>query len=49
MNDWTIAERRDKVFLEDKFGNRIVVSRDNAIEIWRVLNKWIEANAEKEC
>ena len=42
---WQLFERKERVYLQDNFGTKIVLSPANAREVWQVLNKWIERNA----
>jgi len=43
--DWELIERHGWVYLQDRFGTKIVLEVNNAREVWQVLNKWIERNA----
>jgi len=43
--NWQLFERKGRIYLQDNFGTKIVLSPANAREVWQVLNKWIERNA----
>lgn len=46
--DWELIERKNWVYLQDGFGTKIVLSPQNAREVWQALNKWVWRNAEAE-
>lgn len=46
--DWELIERKNWVYLQDGFGTKIVLSPQNAREVWQALNKWVWRNAEVE-
>lgn len=46
--DWELIERKNWVYLQDEFGTKIVLSPQNAREVWQALNIWIERNAREE-
>lgn len=45
---WILHERKNWVYLQDEFGTKIVLSPQNAREVWQALNIWIERNAREE-
>ena len=47
-DNWQLFERKGWVYLQDNFGTKIVLSPANARDVWQVLNKWVERNAEVE-
>lgn len=51
--DWELYPRKDgsvclQDFLADPPHMRIVLTDAEALEVWRVLNKWVERIAEAE-
>lgn len=47
--DWTLIERHGLLYLNKYgYGVEIVLSPQNAREVWQALNIWIERNAEVE-
>ena len=50
--DWELYPCKGKVYLQDLSQNfvprRIVLTEADALEVWRVLNIWIERNARVE-
>ena len=51
--DWELYPRKDgRVSLQDSLADAprfwIVLTDAEALEVWRVLNKWVERNAEVE-
>ena len=46
--DWELYPCRGKVPIQDFTHSKIVLTYADALEVWRVLNKWIERNAEVE-
>ena len=50
--DWELYPRDGNVYLQDLSQNfvprRIVLTEADALEVWRVLNKWVERNAREE-
>ena len=43
--NWQLFERKGRIYLQDNYGVEMVLSPEDAREIWQVLNKWIERNA----
>lgn len=46
--EWILQERKNWVYLQDEFGTKIVLSPQNAREVWQALNAWVERNARVE-
>jgi len=45
--DWELIEQNGLIYLtKHGYGIKIVLSLQNAKEIWRVLNAWVERNSE---
>jgi len=47
-DNWQLFERKGWVYLQDNFGTKIVLTEADALHVWRVLNCWVERNAEVE-
>ena len=45
MTGWLLFERKGWIYLQDNYGVEMVLSPEDAREVWQVLNKWIERNA----
>ena len=43
--NWQLFERKGRIYLQDNYGVEMVLSPEDAREIWQGLNKWIERNA----
>ena len=43
--NWVLVEYGERIYLQDNFGTKIVLSPANARDVWQVLNKWSERNA----
>ena len=43
--DWELYPHDGKVELQDFAHPKIVLTDAEAVQVWRVLNKWIERNA----
>ena len=43
--NWQLFERKGWIYLQDNYGVEMVLSPEDAREVWQVLNKWIERNA----
>jgi len=46
--DWELYPRNGQVEIQDTTHPKIVLSNEDALAVWRVLNKWVERNAEVE-
>ena len=46
--DWELYPRKGRVEIQDLTHPKIVLTDEDALEVWRVLNKWVERNAEVE-
>ena len=46
--DWELYPRNGRVEIQDTTHAKIVLTDAEALEVWRVLNKWVERNAEAE-
>jgi len=46
--DWELYPCKGKVVIQDLTHPKIVLSNADAMQVWRVLNKWVERNAEVE-
>ena len=47
--DWELIEQNGLIYLtKHGYGIKIVLSLQNAREVWRMLNAWVEGNAEAE-
>ena len=46
--DWELYPHDGKVELQDYVHPKIVLTDAEAMQVWQVLNKWIERNAEGE-
>ena len=46
--DWELYPRDGRVEIQDTTHAKIVLTDEDALEVWRVLNKWVEQNAEVE-
>ena len=46
--DWELYPRDGKVTIQDFEHCKIVLTDAEALEVWRVLNKWVERNAREE-
>ena len=46
--DWELYSCKGKVYIQDFTHPKIVLTDAEALEVWRVLNKWVERNAEVE-
>jgi len=45
--EWELIERHGWVYLQDRFGTKIVLEVNNARDVWQVLNVWVERNARE--
>jgi len=43
--NWVLVEYLERVHLYNNYGVEIVLSPEDAHDVWQVLNKWIERNA----
>ena len=46
--DWELHPHDGKVTIQDFEHCKIVLTEADALEVWRVLNKWVERNARVE-
>ena len=46
--EWELYPREGRVEIQDLSHAKIVLTDAEALEVWRVLNKWVEKNAEAE-
>ena len=46
--DWELYPCKGKVYIQDFTHPKIVLTDAEALEVWRVLNKWVERIAEVE-
>ena len=46
--DWELYPCKGKVTIQDFEHCKIVLTEADALHVWRVLNCWIERNAEAE-
>lgn len=46
--NWELIERKNWIYLQDAFGTKIVLSPQNAREVWQALNAWVERSAPIE-
>jgi len=46
--DWELYPHDGKVEIQDTTHPKIVLTDAEAVEVWRVLNKWVWRNAEVE-
>jgi len=46
--DWELYAHADKVEIQDLTRPKIVLTDAEAMDVWRVLNKWVERIAEVE-
>ena len=46
--DWELYPCNGNVTIQDFEHCKIVLTDAEALEVWRVLNKWVERNAEVE-
>ena len=46
--DWELYPRDGRVEIQDRQHPKIVLAEADALEVWRVLNKWVERKAEVE-
>ena len=46
--NWTLYPSKGKVTIQDSEHCKIVLSNEDALHVWRVLNCWVERNAEVE-
>ena len=45
--DWELYPREGRVEIQDFAHPKIVLTDAEALEVWRVLNKWVERNARE--
>ena len=45
--DWELYPCKGKVYIQDFTRPKIVLTDAEALEVWRVLNKWVERNARE--
>ena len=46
--DWELYPCKGKVYIQDFAHPKIVLTDAEALEVWRVLNAWVERNAREE-
>ena len=46
--DWELYPKDGKVEIQDTQHPKIVLTEAEALHVWRVLNCWVERNAEAE-
>jgi len=46
--DWELYPHDGKVEIQDTTHPKIVLTDEEAMRVWQVLNKWVERNAEVE-
>ena len=46
--DWELYPRKGRVEIQNATHPKIVLTDAEAMQVWQVLNKWIERNAEVE-
>ena len=46
--DWELYPRNGRVEIQDTTRPKIVLTDAEAMDVWRVLNKWVERIAEVE-
>ena len=46
--DWELYPRDGRVEIQDTTHAKIVLTEAEALHVWRVLNCWVERNAEVE-
>jgi len=46
--DWELYPHDGKVEIQDFTHPKIVLSDEDAMQVWQVLNKWVERNAREE-
>ena len=46
--EWELYPRNGRVEIQDRQHPKIVLTDADAMEVWRVLNKWVERNAREE-
>ena len=46
--DWELFPCKGKVVIQDLTHPKIVLTDEDALDVWRVLNKWVERIAEVE-